>query len=51
MGGNGGKGVCTCYTKEGFVVSLGVFSSISAQWTSMEQRESIIPLFNESCHP
>ncbi len=38
--------------KKGFVVSLGFFSSNSAQWTVWSKgRESIIPLFNESCHP
>jgi hypothetical protein len=49
--GKWGEGVCTCYKKEGFVVSLGVFSFKFSTMDSVEQRESIIPLFNESCHP
>jgi hypothetical protein len=51
-GGNGRKGVCTCYKKEGFVVSLGVFSSNSAQWTVWSKGRALFPcsMFNESCH-
>ncbi len=41
--GNGRKGVCTCYKKEGFVVSLGVFSSNSAQWTVWSKGRALFP--------
>ncbi len=39
MGGTGGKVVCTCYKKDGFVVSLGVFFFKFSTMDSVEQRE------------